>query len=204
VSEQPQTTFIDLLRHGEVDGGNYYRGQIDDPLTSKGWQQMESAVATDKPWDVIVSSSLSRCQAFSSKLSEKYQLPLQVKDEFREIHFGQWQGKTSKELMETHARQLDAYWRDPESFTPPDAESVTDFRVRVSQAWQALLKELTGQHVLLVSHGGVMGMILSEVLAIPITHLLRMDIKYAAVIRIAVEHYQDEYSPRLIFHNGDF
>jgi len=31
------TTTIDLLRHGEPVGGKRYRGQIDDPLSEKGW-----------------------------------------------------------------------------------------------------------------------------------------------------------------------
>lgn len=201
-SESNQTTIIDLLRHGEVEGGNYYRGQIDDPLTEEGWQQMQIAVADHKPWDAIVSSSLMRCSDFSKQLSNNHGLSLHVTDEFREINFGQWQGKTAKDLMDSEADNLKSYWQDPEKYTPPDAESVIDFRQRVNNAWQNILSEYTGKHILLVSHGGVMGMILSEILAIPVTHLLRLDIKHAALTRIAVDHCQQETAPRLIFHNG--
>ena len=38
-------TTIDLLRHGEPLGGGRYRGQMDDALSEKGWQQMWQAVA---------------------------------------------------------------------------------------------------------------------------------------------------------------
>ena len=54
-------TLIDIIRHGEPVGGKRYRGQIDDPLSEKGWQQMRDAVAGHNPWDVIISSPLARC-----------------------------------------------------------------------------------------------------------------------------------------------
>ena len=38
-------TLIDMIRHGEPVGGRRYRGQIDDPLSEKGWRQMWAAVA---------------------------------------------------------------------------------------------------------------------------------------------------------------
>ena len=37
-------TVIDLIRHGEPEGGKRYRGQIDHPLSATGWQQMWDAV----------------------------------------------------------------------------------------------------------------------------------------------------------------
>ena len=37
-------TIIDLLRHGEPDGGQKFRGAVDDPLSPHGWEQMRSAV----------------------------------------------------------------------------------------------------------------------------------------------------------------
>ena len=58
-----EETLIDLLRHGEPEGGRAYRGHsIDDPLSETGWQQMWAAVGYHKPWEQIVSSPLQRCQ----------------------------------------------------------------------------------------------------------------------------------------------
>jgi hypothetical protein len=42
---------LDLLRHGEPEGGRLYRGNLlDDPLSEKGWQQMQASV-NGKHWD---------------------------------------------------------------------------------------------------------------------------------------------------------
>jgi len=43
MSRKPITT-LDLMRHGEPVGGRRYRGQMDDPLSEKGWAQMRNAV----------------------------------------------------------------------------------------------------------------------------------------------------------------
>jgi hypothetical protein len=62
-------TYIDLLRHGEVEGGVRFRGSTDHPLTAEGWAQMWAAVGTDIHWDRIVTSPLTRCADFARALS---------------------------------------------------------------------------------------------------------------------------------------
>jgi len=57
------TTTLDLMRHGEPVGGRRYRGQIDDPLSEKGWAQMQAAVGEKVPWTRVVSSPLLRVAA---------------------------------------------------------------------------------------------------------------------------------------------
>ena len=49
-----QNIIIDLIRHGEPQGGPRYRGDgIDDPLSDKGWRQMWDAVGEDAPWTFL-------------------------------------------------------------------------------------------------------------------------------------------------------
>ena len=75
------TTVIDLIRHGEPEGGVRIRGSRDDPLSDIGWSQMWSAVGQAKPWHEIVSSPLSRCAAFARELGSP--LELSVHEEHR-------------------------------------------------------------------------------------------------------------------------
>ena len=94
----PGTTVIDLLRHGEPQGGRRYRGQIDDPLSELGWKQMWDAVGDHAGWDHIVSSPLLRCRSFAEALGEARALPVSVDAGFREIGFGSWEGFTAADL----------------------------------------------------------------------------------------------------------
>jgi alpha-ribazole phosphatase/probable phosphoglycerate mutase len=100
------TTTLDLMRHGEPVGGRRYRGQIDDPLSEKGWAQMHAAVGDAAPWTRIVSSPLLRCRAFAETLSDRHGLPLALDDRLKEVGFGDWEGKSAAEIEQDARRAL--------------------------------------------------------------------------------------------------
>lgn len=128
---------IALLRHGETEGGARFRGSTDDPLSLAGWEQMRIAVGKE-PWQRIVASPLKRCAEFADGLAARLGIPLEIDDRLREMHFGGWEGKTAAELMESDGEALTRFWRDPASYTPPGAEPLRDFQVRVLAAWSDL------------------------------------------------------------------
>ncbi len=88
-----RTTVFDLIRHGEPAGGQMYRGHKDDPLSQQGWQQMRDAISADDEWDHILTSPLLRCREFSAELAREKNLPFTVAHDFKEISFGDWEGK---------------------------------------------------------------------------------------------------------------
>ncbi len=196
------TTTIDLLRHGEPEGGRRYRGQIDDPLSSRGWEQMREAVGHQAPWDRIFTSPLSRCSAFSRELAQRHRLPLEECADFMEIGFGEWEGKTAKELMDRDSNLLFRFWKDPLHNTPPGAETLHDFSSRVIHQWEQMVERHRGAHLLVVGHAGMMRMILSHILGMPMEHMFRFQIPNAGVSRIQVDHFDGESLPRLLFHAG--
>src|SRR5690606_23725123 len=125
---------LDLLRHGETELGGGFRGSLDDALTATGWAQMRAGVDGAGPWDVLVSSPLQRCAAFARELEARLGLPLSFDADLRELHFGQWEGRSAAQLMEDHAEGLGLFWNDPYSYTPPDGEPLLDFEARVLAA----------------------------------------------------------------------
>ena len=88
--EKVKVTTVDLIRHGEPVGGRKYRGQIDDPLSEKGWAQMRNAVGDFCPWQCVISSALLRCAAFAQELAQRHALPLILDERLKEIGFGAW------------------------------------------------------------------------------------------------------------------
>lgn len=197
-------TVIDLLRHGDVEGGRKYRGHQDDPLSELGWQQLRDNTKQKQDWHHIISSPLKRCAEFSSELSAKYKLPLKIEPDFKEISFGRWEGKTAEELLAEDEAGIKKYWNDPVNVTPPQGESLLDFEKKIILAWNNLLKQYTGQHVLLLSHAGVIRIILCHILGMPLTGLFRLDVALAKASRIEVVHDQGKNYPRLLFHGATF
>ena len=179
---------IDLLRHGETQGGPGFFGSTNTPLTEQGWVQMWSAVDNAPRWNRIVASPLARCAAFAQALAEKHAIRLTLEERIQEMHFGAWEGQSASELMATDADALARFWRDPSQHTPPDAEPLASFVNRVLTAWNDIALRHRDENVLLVTHGGVIRVILCQILQHPVERLLELEVKHAALRRIQIEH----------------
>jgi len=174
---------LDLLRHGETELGGGLRGSLDDALTDKGWGQMRDALAGAGPWDVLVSSPLQRCACFAEQLG----MPVQLEAGLQELHFGEWEGRSAMQIMQTQADALGRFWADPYSYTPPAGEPVAAFAQRVLSAIGRLHQQYAGKRVLLVTHGGVMRLLLARARGLPREQLLQVEVGHGALVRLAVD-----------------
>jgi len=181
------TLRLDLLRHGETELGGGLRGSLDDALTEKGWAQMRAAVITGGPWDRLISSPLQRCARFAAELGEQLNLPVHLDKDLQELHFGAWEGQSAAALMETDAEALGLFWADPYAFTPPQGEPVSDFSARVQGAVARLHQAHAGERVLLISHGGVMRLLLAQARGLPRELLLTVEVAHASLFSLTVE-----------------
>ncbi len=196
------TTTIDLLRHGEPIGGRKYRGQIDDPLSDKGWQQMRAAVGEHNSWQHIVSSPLSRCLVFATELSQQHGLPLSIEARFMEVQFGVWEGKTAEQLRADDPDVIERFKRDPVNQRPAGAEPLAGFSARVRAGWNDLLTAQSGKHLLVVCHAGVIRMVLAHALNLPLASSYRIDVPSAGLTRIKVQGVGAATQHQLLFHHG--
>lgn len=190
------TTLLDLMRHGEPVGGRRYRGQVDDPLSEKGWAQMHAAVGDAVPWTRIVSSPLARCREFSQILAEHHSLPLAFDDRLKEVGFGVWEGKSAAEIEAAAPGTLARFKADPVNARPAGAEPLDAFHARVAAALDEVLAMHAGEHILLVGHAGVMRMALAWALHIPIEYAYRIEVATASLTRLRFESGRAS----LIFH----
>ena len=180
------TLHLDLLRHGETELGGGLRGSLDDALTARGWEQMRAAVAEQGPWDRLVSSPLQRCALFAHELGARLKVPVTLEKDLQELHFGAWEGQSAAALMETDAEGLGLFWADPYSFTPPEGEPVNDFSERVLGAVSRLYQAYAGERVLLISHGGVMRLLLARARGLPREQLLNVEVAHGALFSLHV------------------
>lgn len=195
------TTLIDLIRHGEPEGGQMFRGSQDDPLSARGWQQMEAAVTSDDGWDAIVSSPMTRCRLFAEKLAENREISLHIEDDLREIGFGAWEGLTVEQVQQQYGDHLNRFWQDSVNFIPPGGEPIPDFYRRVTQGFNRWQEKLAGQRILVVCHGGVIRMVLADVLGIPLKKSFTgFAVPYACRSRLQVDQSDFGVFRSLISH----
>jgi alpha-ribazole phosphatase len=180
-------TTIGLLRHGETVGSPRFCGAMDDPLTELGWAQLREAVKREGvEWQRVISSPLSRCADFARDLGEQLALPVALDERLREMHFGDWEGRSAAELMTTDAEALSLFWDDPVSNTPAGAEPLLVFQARVLAAWRDILARHPGERILLLSHGGVVRTLLCHLREHPVARLLEFDVRHASMHRVEV------------------
>lgn len=191
-------TTIDILRHGEPVGGRRYRGQLDDPLSEKGWAQMRAAVGGHCPWRLVATSPLRRCAAFAEELAAAHGLPLRAEPRLQEVGFGAWEGRTREELSAAQPGLLERFYADPVANPPPGAEPLAAFQRRVVAVWRELLVQHQGSHVLIVAHAGVIRMLVAQALGLELKAVFRLQVPNASITRLEVE---DPQAPaRVLFH----
>lgn len=186
---------IELLRHGETALAGSLRGSLDDELTAAGWQQMREACQNPAAWQRIVSSPLQRCAAFASELAERLALPLSLEPGLCELHFGEWEGQYPADLMHEHADALGAFWQDPYACTPPGGEPVAAFELRVLGSIDALAGAYAEERVLVITHGGVMRLLLARAQGLPRQQLLQVQVALAE--RVLLRRHPDGVLERL-------
>lgn len=198
----PVITIVDLIRHGEPEGGRKYRGHLDDPLSEKGWQQMWAAVGDFSGWQHIVTSPLLRCAAFADALGSRLGVPVVHDARLKEGAAGEWEGKRHADICADHPLRLFEFKRDPIAHAPTGAEPAIEVHARVGEAWRDILGRHQGEHVLVVAHAGVIRMLLSHALGLPVGNAYRINVGNAALSRIRVEQHDGQYLATLMFHDG--
>lgn len=181
-----RVTTIDLLRHGECTGGNIMRGRIDVPLTDDGWQQMVNAVQQIEHCERIITSPMQRCQRFADDLGQSKKLSVHVEDDLREMDFGELDGQSVEDSLRRHPELMAALYRQPDDLQLPGGESFRDFAERVVAGFNQVLDRFAGDHLLLITHGGVIRVLLMHLLQTPWSSTSRLHVPYACHVRFKI------------------
>ncbi|MEE4463846.1 histidine phosphatase family protein, partial [Azotobacter chroococcum] len=72
-------------------------------------------------------------------------------------------------------------------FTPPDGEPLAAFETRVLGAVERLRRECAGRRLLLVTHGGVMRLLLARARGLPRGALLQVTVAHGALHRLRLD-----------------
>lgn len=176
---------IDLLRHGSTTHEGCYCGSLDTALSLRGWQQMHDATA-GLEWDRIVTSPLQRCATFATDLANRLSIPLSYDDRLREMHFGDWEGRRTEELLLEDRDAVRGFWADPLAHPPPNAESLGALQIRVLALWQQLVREAGPERTLLVTHGGPIRILLAHAHKLPLSSLHEIDVPLAGLFSLPV------------------
>ena len=176
-------TRLYLARHGEVINHGVYNGQTDVDITPKAIQQMERLreLLGGKKLRAVYSSDLQRTRKGAEIIGQPHGLKPQVFPEFREVHFGRWQGLSYAQVMERYPSDIPQWLSNVEIFRIPGGESMGEVRQRAIPKLQELIERHRGEEIVLVCHGALNRVILAEALHLHLDHLLRMEQEYGCL-----------------------
>jgi broad specificity phosphatase PhoE len=167
-SDPPRNYHLTLLRHGESLGNaeNRLQGQADFPLTETGRQQAhalaERWLAEGVTFDRVISSPLKRSRETAEIIAAALDLPVEYNPVWMERNYGKLSGMSFEEATQTEGRPL---YTDPYLPVGETGESLWDLYLRGGEALRSLLSRPAGRY-LVVSHGGILNMLLYAILGI--------------------------------------
>ena len=193
-------TRLYLVRHGQVADGHTdrYHGNNDIGLSPQGVRQLEDLAAqlASVVLAGIYASDLTRALTGAQIISRGREVSPQVIPEFREIHFGVWEGLSFTEIAERYPAELQARFRDLPNFRIPGGESLMDVGARALPRLNDLIQTHHRQAFLIVAHAGVNRVILSEAMGLPLEHLFRLDQSYGGLN--IIDYFPDMAVVRLV------
>jgi alpha-ribazole phosphatase len=160
-----------LARHGETEFNRQrkFYGSADVDLDEKGQEQariLAQKVLAVQP-TVLVQTNLRRTQETLRPLTRELPaVPVITLPNLAEKGFGDWEGLDADEIEARYPDEWTKWLRAPLTYTPPTVEPFADFKDRVHEGLQWLLRHLTADDTaLIVAHLGTIRLIYQELVA---------------------------------------
>jgi len=182
-----------LLRHGEpvAETRGLCYGTLDIELSAEGVRQakLASVVLRSQPLAAIYSSPRRRCLAGARILARERTCPVETIDALGEIDFGEFEGQSYDEIAAEYPGLYREWMERPTEFHFPGGESFEQMWERVTNTGRFLRdrhigKSMVGESIAIVTHGGVIRILLAEALELPRRNIFRIDQCYGAINRI--------------------
>ncbi len=176
-----------LLRHAvtEHTGARLSGWMPGLHLSEEGRRQAEGLAGRLEPVpvDVVYASPLERCQETAAAVAEARGLKVQTLEDVGEVRYGDWTGRTIKELGR------EPLWKvvqaSPSAARFPEGESLYEMQARAVLAVERLREAHPGQTVAVCSHADVIKALTCHYLGMHLDLFQRVVVSPASVTAFA-------------------
>ncbi len=150
-------TSVWLVRHGQtqLNRARRYQSHSDSPLTAYGLLQTSALALRLRPlpFGVALVSPTARTRlAADAILARRNGVSVRHDPAWAEASHGRWEGLTYREVLARYPDEARARWAAGLNGRAEGGESLAEVYARVTEAWQALLRDHPGGRVLVVTH----------------------------------------------------
>jgi len=148
-----------LIRHAQTiwNREKKIQGHSDSPLTADGERQASSwgQILLRYSWDRILASDAVRALTTGERINAFLKIPIEIDPRLREQDWGQWVGKTVRQIQAEAAELLGEQTKAGWDFCPPGGEDRKSVLARSRGALQDAFNRWPGENILVVTHEGV-------------------------------------------------
>lgn len=160
-----------LVRHGETEANvaGLYSGHAPTPLTERGIAQAQTlgTLLRNVPVDNALCSELERARHTTQLILGDREVPVRNMPELNEMFFGDWEMRHHRDLAREDAENYTVWCNDWQNATPTNGEGFHAFSQRVERFIAQLADYKTCQNLLVVSHQGVLSVLIARLLSMP-------------------------------------
>jgi broad specificity phosphatase PhoE len=157
-----------MVRHGAtvMSAEDRFAGATDVELSDEGREQTRRLAErlSHEKIAAVYASPLGRTVETARILAAPHNLPVQIRDGFREISHGHWEQMTRRGVEEKFPDEMAEWEKDPYTFAPAGGESGLAVTARALPALIDLVREHPGENILVVSHKATIRLLLSSLL----------------------------------------
>ncbi|MFH1478464.1 MAG: histidine phosphatase family protein [Candidatus Omnitrophota bacterium] len=193
------STRLILIRHGQTEWSvdRRYCGISDIDLNDSGRVQADrvSHRLKEERIQKVYSSASKRALNFA-KIAFK-DISIEKLSNLREINFGIFEGLKHEDIIKKHPDIYSAWLNDPFQTTIPKGDNLGDFEERIKETLVEIISLNRDNTVGIVTHGGVIRMILKDLL-----HEKSIwSIKLPHLASITIVEYKDNKGEVLLFND---
>jgi alpha-ribazole phosphatase len=177
---------VTLVRHTSLAiAPNICYGQSDVDVSHQF--EAEHARIAEKlsadSFDAVYASPLQRCHKLALKIA-KHQ-PVNLDTRLKELHFGDWEMQAWEDLPR---EVFDDWAQNYAHRSPPNGETFAALQERGVDFLRLKASEHINQHILVITHGGMIRALIAHVLNMELKGLFRIGIDYGSLTQLDFSH----------------
>ena len=165
-----------LVRHASAEGQGDFLGQRDAPLSALGRRQLPAVARKLREYEVdaIYCSDLSRTRVTAAAIAGRRNIRPDVRPQLREMDFGRWEGLSWDQVAEQFPVLAKRWVSARSSPAVPGGEPMARFKTRVTRELKRIVRARPGECVVVVTHAGVIRVVLGAALGLSDRNLSRI------------------------------
>ncbi|MGL6108451.1 histidine phosphatase family protein [Romboutsia sp.] len=147
---------IYITRHGQTEWNveGRMQGIKNSNLTEQGKKEALNLGDSlkDAKIEYIYTSPLTRAYDTAVLIKGDKNIPVEINENLKEMHFGIWEGMYNEEIVRDYADEHYKFWNEPHLYKSIDGETFEELIKRVKITLDDIINQNKGVNILLVTH----------------------------------------------------